>query len=39
MERDGIVIGVGFAVAVLAFVIVTLASAGAADAMRHRFFG
>jgi hypothetical protein len=39
MERDGIVIGVGFAVAVLAFVIVTLASAGAADAVRHWFFG
>ena len=39
MERDGIVIGVGLAVAVLAFVIVTLASVGAADAMRHWFFG
>ena len=39
MERDGIVIGVGFAIAVLAFVIVTLASAGAADAVRHWFFG
>jgi hypothetical protein len=39
MERDGIVIGVGLAVAVLAFVIVTLASAGAADAVRHWFFG
>ena len=39
MERDGIVIGVGFAVAVIAFVIVTLASAGVADAMRHWFFG
>jgi len=35
----GIVIGVGFAAAVLAFRIVTLASAGAVDAVRHWFLG
>ena len=39
MEHDGIVIGVGFTAAVLAFVIVTLASAGAVDALRHWFLG
>jgi hypothetical protein len=39
MEHDGIVVGVGFAAAVLAFVIVTLASAGAVGAVRHWFLG
>jgi len=39
MEHDGIVIGIGFAAAVLAFVIVTLAFAGAVDAVRHWFLG
>jgi hypothetical protein len=39
MERDGIVIAIGFATAVLAFVIVTLASADAVDAVRHWLFG
>ena len=39
MEHDGIVIGIGFAGAVLAFVIVTLAFAGAVDAVRHWFLG
>jgi hypothetical protein len=36
MERDGVVIAIGFVAAVLAFVIVTLASAGAVDAV-HRW--
>jgi hypothetical protein len=39
MERDGVVIGIGFAAAVFALGIVTLASAGAVDAMRHWFAG
>ena len=39
MEHDGIVIGIGFAAAVLALVIVTLASAGAVDAVRHWILG
>ena len=33
MERDGVVIGIGFVAAVLALVIVTLASAGAVNAL------
>ena len=37
MERDGVVIGVGFIAAVLALVIVTVASAGAVNAVRHWF--
>jgi hypothetical protein len=39
MERDGVVIGVGFAAAVLALVIVILASAGAVNAVHHWFIG
>jgi hypothetical protein len=39
MERDGVVIGVGLAAAVLALVIVTFASAGAVTALRHWFKG
>jgi hypothetical protein len=39
MEHDGIVIGVGFAAAVLAFVIVTLASTGAVNALHHWLIG
>jgi hypothetical protein len=39
MERDGVVIAVGFAAAVLALVIVTLASAGAVNAVHHWFMG
>jgi hypothetical protein len=39
MEHDGIVIGVGFSAAVIALVIVTLASAGAVDTVRHWFLG
>jgi hypothetical protein len=39
MERDGVVIGIGFVAAVLALVIVTLASAGAVNALRHWFIG
>ena len=39
MEHDGIVIGVGFAAAVFAFVIVTLASTGAVNALHHWFIG
>jgi hypothetical protein len=35
MEHDGVVIGVGFVAAALALVIVTLASAGAVDAVHH----
>jgi hypothetical protein len=37
MERDGVVIGVGFVAAALALVIVALASAGAVNAV-HRWF-
>jgi hypothetical protein len=39
MERDGVVIAVGFAAAVLALVIVTLASAGAVNAVHHWVMG
>ena len=39
MERDGVVIGIGFAAAALALVIVTVASAGAVNAVHHRFMG
>ena len=39
MEHDGIVVGIGFATAVLAFLIVTLASASAVGAVRHWFLG
>ena len=39
MERDGVVIGIGFVAVVLALVIVTLASAGAANALHHWFTG
>jgi hypothetical protein len=39
MERDGVVIGIGFVAAVLAVLIVTLASAGAVNAMHHWFSG
>lgn len=39
MERDGVVIGIGFAAAVLALVIVTLGSAGAVNAVHHWFIG
>ena len=39
MERDGVVIGIGFVAAVLALVIVTLASAGAVNALHHWFIG
>jgi hypothetical protein len=39
MERDGVVIGVGFVAAVLALVIVALASAGAVNAVHHWFSG
>ena len=39
MERDGIVIGVGFVAAALAVVIVTLASAGAVNAVHRWFIG
>ena len=39
MERDGVVIGIGFVAALLAFVIVTLASAGAVHAVHHWFIG
>lgn len=39
MEHDGIVIGVGFAAAVLAFVIVTRALTGAVNALHHWFIG
>jgi hypothetical protein len=39
MERDGVVIGIGFVAAVLAVLIVTLASAGAVNAVHHWFSG
>jgi hypothetical protein len=39
MERDGVVIGVGFVAAVLALVIVSLASTGAVNAVHHWFSG
>jgi hypothetical protein len=39
IERDGVVIGIGFAAAALALVIVTLASAGAVNAVHHWFTG
>ena len=39
MERDGVVIAIGFVAAVLALVIVTLASAGAVNALHHWFIG
>jgi hypothetical protein len=39
MERDGVVIGIGFFAAVLALVIVTLASAGAVNVVHHWFMG
>ena len=39
MERDGVVIGIGFVAVVLALVIVTLASAGAVNALHHWFIG
>ncbi len=39
MERDGVVIGIGFGAAVLALVIVTVASAGAVHAVHHWFMG
>ena len=39
MERDGVVIGSGFAAAALALVIVTVASAGAVNAVHHWFMG
>jgi hypothetical protein len=39
MERDGVVIGIGFAAAALALVIVTVASAGAVNAVHHWFMG
>ena len=39
MERDGVVIGIGFVAAVLALVIVTLASAGAVNALHMWFIG
>jgi hypothetical protein len=39
MERDGVVIGIGFVAAVLALVIVTLASAGAVNALHQWFIG
>ena len=39
MERDGVVIGIGFVAAVLALVIVTLASAGAVNVLHHWFIG
>jgi hypothetical protein len=39
MERDGVVVGLGLVAAVLALVIVTLASAGAATALHHWFTG
>ena len=39
MERDGVVVGLGLVAAVLALVIVTLASAGAATAVHHWFTG
>ena len=39
IEHDGIVVGIGFAAAALAFLIVTLASAGAVGAARHWFLG
>jgi hypothetical protein len=39
MERDGVVIAIGFVAAVLALVIVTLASAGAVNALHMWFIG
>jgi hypothetical protein len=39
MERDGVVIAVGFAAAVLAFVIVTIASAGAVNVLHRWLIG
>jgi hypothetical protein len=39
MERDGVVIGLGFAATALALVIVTAASAGIVGAMSHWFGG
>jgi len=39
MERDGVVIGIGFVAAVLALVIVTVASAGLVNAVNHWFIG
>jgi hypothetical protein len=39
MERDGVVVGIGFAAAVVALVIVTLASAGAVNVVHHWFMG
>lgn len=39
MQRDGVVIGMGFAVAVLSLVIVILASAGVVKAGYHWFMG
>jgi hypothetical protein len=39
MERDGVVVAVGFAAAVLALVIVILASAGAVNVVHHWLIG
>jgi hypothetical protein len=39
MERDGVVVGIGFGAAVLALAIVTLASAGAMNAVHHWVIG
>jgi hypothetical protein len=39
MERDGVVVGIGFGAAVLALAIVTLASAGAVNAVHHWLIG
>jgi hypothetical protein len=39
MEHDGVVIGMGFVAAALALVIVTVASAGAVNAVHHWLTG
>jgi hypothetical protein len=39
MERDGVVVGIGFGAAMLALAIVTLASAGAVNAVHHWLIG
>jgi hypothetical protein len=39
MERDGVVIGIGFVAAMLALVIVTAASAGLVSAVHHWLIG
>jgi hypothetical protein len=39
MEHDGVVTGLGFAATVLALVVVTAASAGVVEALRHWFAG